>query len=193
MKKYNDITGVILAGGRSSRFGSEKGLAVFDGMSFAARVAMALRPFVAEVHVVSRGDGYGEMADQVYGDRIPGKGPLGGLHAALQRIATPWLLLVACDMPMLTGGAVAWLCQQNRAASDAVVPLSSGRCEALFALYHKRCLPVVEAMLQDDERAMHELLERIETHRVDWPEHLAGTLRNVNTTDMLHQLKQGAK
>ncbi|WP_254602923.1 molybdenum cofactor guanylyltransferase [Sphingomonas bacterium] len=94
--------GAVLAGGRSSRFGSDKGAALFDGMTLANHATAAIAPFV---EAVIRVGGAGGIAD------VPasGLGPLGGIAAALDHAARSGfdsVLTIACDMPRLPGGLI---------------------------------------------------------------------------------------
>ncbi len=95
-------------------------------------------------------------------DRVKGGGPLGGIMACLQEIGTDWLLVVACDMPLIAENAVRTLLQAREDDVDAVVAQTpDGRWHPLFALYHRRCLSKIKAYLADGGRSLHGLLERL--------------------------------
>ena len=102
------ILGVVLAGGQSSRFGSNKADAVFEGRALVEHARAQLAPYVAETLIV--GGESGDIAD------LPraGMGPLGGIAGALDRameLGFVSVLTIACDMPQVPGALIAALAQ----------------------------------------------------------------------------------
>lgn len=97
------LLGAVLAGGRSSRFGSDKALALLDGRQLIEHAVAALSPYAAEVMICGRMDPrWTCLADLP----TPGMGPLGGLAAALvhaQKQGFAGVLSTGCDMPVLPG------------------------------------------------------------------------------------------
>ena len=99
-------TGIILAGGLSSRMGTNKALLELNGSTVLNHMVKAIRPAVSRIVVAA---GSNEALYSVWGDEgleciqdvYPGKGPLAGLHAALSASRTDWNLVSACDMPLL--------------------------------------------------------------------------------------------
>ena len=94
----------ILAGGRSSRFGSDKARALLDGEPLVARLARQIEPVARRVTVVAEAaDTYADLGLRTIADRRPGLGPLAGLEAALLDATNPpkstadWLILLSCD------------------------------------------------------------------------------------------------
>lgn len=99
-----------------------------------------------------------ERAARWISDRYGSVGPLGGIATALAA-SVGWALVVACDMPLLNPDLLQYLihiAEETDAAGesrwDAVVPVVAGYPEPLHALYHRRCLPAVEARLANSER-----------------------------------------
>lgn len=88
-------------------------------------------------------------------DAEPGRGPLGGLHAALTAYPERDVLLVACDMPHLDARALRLLCAPDTA--DVVLPRLAGRDQPLHARYGPACLPVAVRLLQQNRLAMRDL------------------------------------
>ena len=110
----NDITGLILAGGRGSRMGGvDKGLQPFQGAPLAQHAIRRLAPQVGVVIVNANRNQevYRAMGVAVYGDETPDfAGPLAGMLAGLDHCATPYLVTVPCDTPCFPGDLVARLC-----------------------------------------------------------------------------------
>lgn len=117
------ILGAILAGGRSTRFGSDKALATLDGRALIDRVADALAPQVDALIVVGRSHpGMAGVADRP----AAGLGPLGGIAGALHHAATHGfvqVLTVPCDAPFLPAGCRDHLSGAGRAAYLADLPV----------------------------------------------------------------------
>ena len=177
---HESITGLILAGGASRRFGTDKARASVGGRAMIARVFEAVSAVTGEVLVSVRAGGgdYG-LAARVVEDAVPDAGPLAGLEAGLRACRTPWLVVVACDMPFLTPEALEAVTRARAPGLDAVVARTpDGRLQPLCACYHTSVLPVVAARLRSGRRSMRGLLERLGAVRVvPLPE---APLRNVN-------------
>ncbi|MBT8401765.1 MAG: molybdenum cofactor guanylyltransferase [Rhodothermia bacterium] len=172
------VTGVVLAGGGSRRFGSSKAWHEVDGKPMVMRVLDEVRALANEVLLSVRSpsdfiEGYACVAD-----RFPGEGPLAGLHASLLAASHDWVLAVACDLPFVVVDDLNRLLLARENGVDAIVARdSSGKLHPHCGCYHISVLPVVEEMLGGSERAMHELLDRLEVFSVPLPDK---SLVNVN-------------
>jgi molybdopterin-guanine dinucleotide biosynthesis protein A len=114
----DDVTALILAGGKATRLGGvDKRELVIDGRTIFERQIAALAPCVAEVIVSSPRAiaGYRSVVDAV-----PGAGPLAGIAAGLAVAATPWLLVVAGDMPYLHRAFIELVLARGDPSCDAV-------------------------------------------------------------------------
>ena len=189
------VTGAVLAGGRSQRMGSDKGLLPFGGRRLIQVVLDTLRPLFSEVVIVANDPvTYGGFGVPVVPDRIPGKGPLGGIHAALSATPSPHAFCVACDMPFVSPTVVNHLCALAP-GYDAVVPHLDAGCEPLHAVYGRSCLRHVERMIREDRLRVDELLAVVRVRRVDAEElrRLDPSLRsflNVNTPEELEAARR---
>ena len=177
-----DLTGLLLAGGRSRRFGSDKALAEIDGVSLIARSYAALAPLCTEVLV---GVGPDERVYPLPGparivtDGVPDAGPLAGLAAGLAALRTPWLLVIACDLPFVTLGVLRSVAEARRGDLDAVVGSTpDGRSQPLCACYSHSVLPAIRSQLENGDYALYKLLTRLRTATVPVPH---DALRNINT------------
>lgn len=153
------ILGVIMAGGRNTRFGNIKAFAEVNGERIIDRVIGVLSRVSDEV-VISANDAetYAVLGLPMRADIHRDLGALGGIHTALawaRELEHDGILAVACDMPF----ASASLLRAILAAApghDAVLPESDGRrgIEPLFAYYSVRCLPAVAAAIDRGDRRM---------------------------------------
>jgi molybdopterin-guanine dinucleotide biosynthesis protein A len=192
---YPDITGLILAGGASRRMGTDKAFLVIDGVPLIERVHRVLAPLFAEVLVAAgpRTPERGPFPARPLYDETPGQGPLGGLVAGLKAARTPWVFMVACDMPSLDPRVIAHIADARVEGLLAVVPESPGGPESCHALYARAALPVIEAAMAEGERAPHRLFGRLHAHLIPKAEIAAidptfRSLANLNTRDDLKSL-----
>lgn len=189
----SDVTALILAGGRATRLGGiDKRELVIGGRTIFERQVAVLAPRVAEIVVSSPRPvaGYRTVADAV-----ADIGPLAGIAAGLAACRTPWLLIIAGDMPHITGPVVDLLVSRIAAPDDAIGIRIGGLAEPLFcALRCATCAPIVGLRIANEQRKVSRLLTDGDLH-VRWiddaelravdPEHRA--LFNVNAPDDLER------
>lgn len=182
-------TGVILAGGQSSRMGRDKALLEVDGTTLLDRAVHLLRPHAREILVIGDPAKYAPPHAEVIADEQPGLGPLAGIVTALKRARYVRLLVLACDMPNLNDRLLIHLKQGLTGDIDAVVPRHGTYVEPLAAAYHRHALDAFTDQLAKGHGRMTEALGRIHTAYVDlvpgsegWP---ADLFRNLNApTDL---------
>ena len=180
------ITGAILAGGQSTRMGSDKALLELHGKRMLERVHCTMASlFGSTLLITNSPERYSFLPCPAAPDRFVGAGSLAGIHAALTHATTEWVFVVACDMPLLSPAVIRYLCSLNE-EYEIVVPESSSGLEPLHALYRRSCLPEMEAMLSGSRKRIIELYDLKKTRRVAWHEiaSLAGaetSFLNLNT------------
>lgn len=178
----------ILAGGRSSRFGSDKALVEIAGEPLILRLAQGLAPLAASITVIASRPGvYDHLGLRTIGDVVVGKGPIGGLLTAIHdRREGGWMFVSACDWAGVRPEWAAALMSRRSAGAQAVV-FRPEHYEPLFALYHTSISDVVRSRIASGMLAMHELLAAVDTVSVPAPSGWAG-VRNVNRPSDLGEL-----
>lgn len=130
-----DVTAFILAGGKSTRMGQDKALVELDGETLLARTLRKARAVADRVCIVGSREKFelfGPVIEDVYAER----GPLGGIHAALQATMSELNLVLAVDMPFLPETALKYLLEQARGCdATVVVPRVGGFNQTLCAVY----------------------------------------------------------
>ena len=143
----NGVSGVILAGGKSRRYGQNKALVNINGIPLIKRVLRVMETlFSSTILITNTPDTYSFLNLPMFEDRIKGLGPLGGIFTGLNVISEKAGFFVACDMPFLNPDLIRYLVTAQR-GFDVVVPTFSGKFEALHALYTQNCLPEIEQMI----------------------------------------------
>lgn len=168
MPEFPDISGFLLAGGKSTRMGRDKALLEIGGETLLERLARLLTPLVASLTVLGAPERYARFGLEVLPDAVAEKGPLAGLVTGLRASAATWGLFVACDLPYLDARFLRFLLGQARNVSeDAIVPETAHGLQPLCALYRRTCLPVFERALAGDNAAIVHSLAALRVRRLD--------------------------
>ena len=153
-----EVTGVLLAGGKSRRMGEDKRYLVMGGETLLERGLGVLRSVFQEVLVVIAQDSPPIDVDaRVVRDLVPECGSLGGLYTGLMQATVPCIFVVACDMPFLDQAVIAQF-TSRRATADVVMAKLAARLHPMHALYGKQCLPALEQMIQARQLKIQELV-----------------------------------
>ena len=167
MAPVSDITGVVLAGGQSTRFGRNKALVPWQGQFLIQHVINALTAIFDECFLVTNTPATSAFLDlPMIADRHKNQGPLAGIDAALHGCRTPWIFVVACDMPTLSPELITFLCTLTESGTDAVIPWPATGPEPLCALYHKNARQKIAAQLQENNGRLKDLLKKLAVRRV---------------------------
>ncbi|MBI2354005.1 MAG: formate dehydrogenase accessory sulfurtransferase FdhD [Deltaproteobacteria bacterium] len=194
--RIEGVTGVILAGGASRRMGSNKALLTVDDTPLIEGVYRTLAPLFRDVVIVTNTpEEYSFIPCRTVPDIFPGAGSIAGLHSGLVNSSTERIFVVACDMPSLSAELVRRLCAVE-GEWDAVVPLNdAGYLEPLHAVYSRSCLNEIQKALENDDKSILLLFDRIRTRKVGWEEikGIEGALesfRNVNTPEEYGRIRE---
>ena len=145
-------TGVVLAGGKSKRMGYDKAFLEVGEAAMIKQVASELKKVCNEVLIAGGTEEYGELLGlPVIPDRIPGRGPLSGIHAALGAAKNSKCLVTACDMPFVTAALARSMITQAD-GYDVAVPTHGIHLQPLFAVYDKNCIGPIEQSLLNNVR-----------------------------------------
>jgi molybdopterin-guanine dinucleotide biosynthesis protein A len=145
-----DLTTVIMAGGKSSRMGTDKSFVPLLGKPMIEHVLDSVAGIGREeILITNKPDDYGYLNLPMYGDIYHDKGPLGGFHSALYHANAEYILVVACDMPWLNRALLEYMVS-IRETADIIVPRWEKYPEPLHAIYSKRCLEPITANLEAD-------------------------------------------
>ncbi len=172
-----NVRGYVLAGGASSRFGTDKALAELQGKSMITRTVDLLGSVCSSVAIVAPVNKVTDSSIETVPDRWPGEGPLGGiltalLHAREKDTKESWNLVVSCDMPFLT---TEWLCflawRASESRAEAAIPKSAQGweplCSCWLASATEMILPLFEAGTRKITEALNVLHVEILDER-DW-------------------------
>lgn len=190
------ITGLILAGGRGTRMGSvDKGLQPFRGMPMVLHAIMRLQPQVGQLMINANQNigPYESFGFPVWPDQLGGfEGPLAGLQTGLSQCETDYLATAPCDSPFLPQDLVRRLADAL-AAQDAELAVAlteeDGRRQPhpVFCLMKLAVLPSLNAFLQDGGRKIDKWYRSLKFVEVHFPD--ADAFRNINTLEELRRFE----
>ncbi len=158
------VTGVVLAGGRSSRFGSNKAVAPWGENTLTGSTVSRLCGLFPRVLVVGKDPDVARSLEdcaRFVQDDSEQHHPLVGIIAALRESETDLVFVTACDMPLVDRTLVRAVCDAV-SGYEAATAVWGGRPQPLFGVYSKQCLGVMRLLLRE-KRPVRELFDIIRT------------------------------
>ncbi len=165
----DDITGVILVGGKSRRMGRDKAFLEVAGKPLINRLLEVFRESFAQVVLVgNREERFAGYGLPVLPDIYPGSS-LGGLYTGLHNAATEYVFVSSCDLPFPSSEVLRYLCSL-RDGFDAVVPATARGYEPLFAVYSKTCLGPIRTLLESGDCCAYAYYSQVRVRYVAYEE-----------------------
>ena len=187
-----ELSAFVLAGGRSTRMGSDKALLEFRGRTLLDRALDLARDVAESCRIVGSREKYAAFGD-VIEDVYPEQGPLAGIHAALRATATDHNVILAVDTPLLTSDFLRHLrAQSERSGAVVTVPRTQdGRLHPLCAVYRRSFADVAETALRDKRNKIDALfplvtVEYVSPAAAGFDERM---FTNLNTSEELANLR----
>jgi molybdopterin-guanine dinucleotide biosynthesis protein A len=194
-----DINCIILAGGKSTRFGHDKVLERIGSTSLLEQVISHVDPICKDIIVVTaKGRTFAQLADhpkiKVVNDIFPGQGSLGGIYTGLVTSESFYNLVVAADMPFLNESLLRYMV--NAADGyDFILPRIDNMYEPLHAIYSRNCIRPAKAILEQGKKVIIELFNYVKVRFVEAeeidkfdPKHLS--FFNINTSADIERAKE---
>lgn len=180
------MTGIILAGGKSSRMGRNKAFLEWQGRPLIERSLQILRPIFSEIIISTNNpELYSEYGEKTVSDVCRDQGPLGGLQACLREARYDTSFFVACDMPLLEPEVIRFLAG-FKGKELAIVPKIADGLHPLHAFYHRDCLPIIEKRLEAKRLKLIDIFQDFPVRYVyeeefqEFPQ-IKRILENINT------------
>ncbi len=171
------VAGALLVGGGSTRFGSPKALARFEGETLAERAHRVLTEAFDRVIVVGKAADQLELPFPVLDDGSDVRAAIVGVAAALRLADAELVVVLPVDMPLVTPELLVTLAEASEGA-EAAVPHSG----PLPGAYCRSALPVLERRIVEGDLALYRACLELEPRTVQWDD---GALRNVNAPEDL--------
>lgn len=189
MPEKKKITGIILAGGKSSRMKTEKGLVSLQGKPLVEHVIGQLEKITGSILLISADPAYQSFGYPCFGDVYKDKGPLAGIFTGLTHSPDRKNIVLGCDMPFLTEKILTELVTES-GEEDVLITEHNGMAEPLFAVYDRSCIPHFRALLEAGRLKITDALAGLKVRVInfdgrDW---FAGNeFTNINTAEELRK------
>ena len=185
----SNITGIILAGGKSSRMGTDKGFLKLKNTSFIKYSIEALKPLVQEIIIVSDNTDYDIFDYKRINDAIKNAGPVAGIYSGLEASKTEYNLILSCDIPLIKTNILEKLIDNIDSTSEIIQIESNGKTMPLIALYKKSCKSVFLESLQNNERRLRHVIKNCKTKHIILNVNEHDSTMNVNTREELKTIE----
>lgn len=185
-----DITGIILAGGKSSRMGTDKGFLVLKNKPFIQYSIDALKPLVSKIMIVSDDTKYDAFGIKRIDDSTKNAGPVAGICSGLEASSTPYNLILSCDIPLINSEILQKLIDGIDDSSEIIQIESQGKTMPLIALYKKHVKNTFNEFLKADERRLRIVINSCETKNIILEKKYEFSTMNVNTQNDFKALEK---
>ena len=189
-------TGIILAGGKSSRMGEDKGLVLLNGKPMIQYVIEALKEVVSEISIISNNESYHKFGVQVYSDIIKEKGPVGGIYTGLYHSTTELNFCISCDVPMISSDFIFWLL--NRSGNAFVtLPMYKDKVHQMIGVYSKQALSNFQGSVEKEHLKLSQVNNDMGCEIIDIEKEYANfdelIFSNINTKNELISIAHDSK
>lgn len=180
----------ILAGGKSSRMGEDKGLKLLAGRPMISYIIDTIATSFTEIFILSNQSSYDQFQLPVKADEIKELGPLGALYTAIKHSPNDEALFIcSCDMPLIDTNTIQFLLENYRAQN--IVASYNAQIHPLFGIYQTAHLPLLEKKIQQQELKMMSFIEETATLILPFEKKFNfNPFQNVNTPVDFEQIQK---
>ena len=158
-----EITGIILAGGKSSRMGRDKGLCRFKGKTLVSYAIATLQPLCGRIIISANNDmeDYSAFGLEVFPDEVKDIGPMGGILTCLKQSTTQHNLVLSCDTPFVTTALFEFLLNNIKKRQLVVPATQTFLLEPLAAYYATNVLAELERFVNAGDYKMMNFFKKV--------------------------------
>ncbi|MDR1944021.1 MAG: molybdenum cofactor guanylyltransferase [Synergistaceae bacterium] len=173
----------ILAGGKSSRMGTDKALLEWREKNFLETILQTLSIFKNVMISTAGKDQYGWARCAKAPDLFPGVGPIGGIYSSLASSPDEYLFITACDTPFLSADLIKSICEAASGYQCFVAKERDGRLHPLCGVYHKSAISVLKERIERGRYKIAPAYDLLKTGYFDLSPSQAAELKNFNTKE----------
>lgn len=178
--RKEEVTGVVLAGGKSSRFGTNKALAVWSDETLLQHAINRLRPLCASLLISAEASNYPNIDERFIADILPERGPLGGIYSVLRQVDTPYVLCLTCDMPLIGDEVLNQLLNAANGEEALCYMQGNGMTEPFPLLIKTDVAPIIESCLKEERRSLQSLFKSCISRRIPLSDAQLPQFYNIN-------------
>jgi molybdopterin-guanine dinucleotide biosynthesis protein A len=191
----------ILAGGKSSRMGTDKSFVDLLGKPFIEHIITRVSDLGQQETflITNRPDAYAHLHLPMFADVLPEKGSLGGIYTAIYHSQNPYTVVIACDMPFVNPVLLRYMIGLSADTQhDVIVPRVDGYPQSMHAVYHKACLGPIRAQLDAQRLKVIGFFDQVRVRYLDEPEYRTYdpegiSFSNINTPEELESARRSSK
>ena len=162
LSENNQLTGIILSGGKSSRMGKDKGFVELNNKPLISYSIKVLSPICNQIIIGANSDNYKHFGYPVIGDEIKDIGPIGGIYSCLRSSKTNNNFILSCDMPLISAELIKYILSQ-REGFDVVIPVFKNFREPLCAYYHKSIITGLFNAIETNRYKIQDIIKSFRT------------------------------
>ena len=162
-------TGIILAGGLSSRMGKDKSFIQLDEHKMIEKIIALIRPFCDELLISANKNKYKDFGYEIIKDKHKRIGPLGGIISCLNESSHELNIIISCDTPNISGKTILKLLQESK-NYDITLPCYNNRCEPLIAVYNRNCVEKLELMANSSSYKLQTIINNLNSNIIHFEE-----------------------
>ncbi len=168
MQHIKKTTFVLLAGGNSSRMGTDKGLLAIGSHTFTDEIVYNMSVF-DNMMISANSAEYERFNIRVVKDNFSRTGPIGALQAALSAAQADWIFTLPCDMPFVSRDTVIDLFNKADFSKDCIITQADGRLFPTVALYSQKALDCIEGQIAKGDYKLMKIFDSLNTQTVTVP------------------------
>jgi molybdenum cofactor guanylyltransferase len=178
------ISAYIIAGGKSSRMGSDKGMLLLNETVFIAHIVKALQEAtIQNITIVSANSDYDFLNCNRIEDIYPDKGPVGGIFTALSHSKTEQNIVLSVDVPLISAAIITWLIANIDNEKLITQVKVEDKTSPLIAVYNRKAVTIFEEHLKREQLRLKMVVEAIPNQTIEVPEKWHSLLQNINTKE----------
>ena len=189
-------TGIILAGGKSSRMGEDKGLVLLNGKPMVQYIIEVLKEVVSDIIIISNNESYTKFGIPVYADIIKDKGPVGGIYTGLYHSKTELNFCISCDVPIISSDFILWLLKRS-GKSYITLPMYQDKVHQMIGVYSKQVLSNFKESTEKGHLKLSQVNSDMACEIIDIEKEYANfdelIFSNINTKNELRSITNESK
>ena len=179
-----NCTGIILAGGKSTRMGTDKGLLMLNGKTFISHICESLKPITGDnIIIVSSNTDYDFLGYTRIEDLISDKGPVGGIYTGLKHSKTKMNIVLSVDVPFVTSDLLEWLLIMHADSFMVTQLQENDKTTPLIAVYDRSMRIILGEAIAGNQLKLRSVVEEVDHQTLEVPEKWSRQTLNINTQE----------
>lgn len=166
MNTPENLTGIILSGGKSSRFGQDKAMASFGKTTFIENAIRIVKPLASDLIISTNHPKHKQFGYKTVADEIKNIGPLGGILSGLKASVTKYNIILSVDMPLMNTSYIQFLLEKSENALITIGMDTKNKQHPMCGIFNQQALPYIEANIIKKRYSLHYLIETSPHHLI---------------------------